>query len=86
MASAKLKELMKRADERTSDEKLALASHLREQARLGDDSQPRRKWSEIHGAAQYPMVGEDARTWVSRTRQESDEGRERFYLTARWSD
>ena len=57
MASAKLKELMKRADELTSDEKLELALLLIEQARQGDDSQPRRKWKEINGAGQYPLVG-----------------------------
>ena len=72
MASAKLKELMKRADELTSDEKLELALLLIEQARQGDDSQPRRKWKEINGAGQYPMVGEDAQAWVSRSRQESE--------------
>lgn len=72
MVSAMLKELMKRADELTPDEKLVLASHLIEQARLADDSQPRRKWSEIRGAAPYPVVGEDAQAWVSRTRQESE--------------
>lgn len=72
VASVKLKELMKRADELTADEKLELALHLIEQARQGDDSQPRRKWREINGAAQYPMVGEDAQAWVSRSRQESE--------------
>jgi hypothetical protein len=36
-----------------------------------------RKWSEIRGAAPYPLCGEDAQEWVSRTRAESDEGRGR---------
>ena len=37
----------------------------------------RRKWREIRGVVQSPMVGEDAQAWVSRTRQEGDQQRER---------
>ena len=32
-----------------------------------------RQWAEIAGAATYPLVGEDAQDWVSRTRLEGDE-------------
>ena len=35
-----------------------------------------RAWSEIEGASTYPMVGEDAQAWVTRTRREGDEYRE----------
>ena len=38
---------------------------------------PGRAWMEIRGIMPYPMCGEDAQAWVSRTRQESDEHRER---------
>jgi len=38
---------------------------------------PGRKWSEIAGIVPYPMFGEDAQEWVTRTRRESDEHRER---------
>jgi hypothetical protein len=36
-----------------------------------------RSWSEIRGIVPYPMCGEDAQQWVSRTRREADEQRER---------
>lgn len=36
-----------------------------------------RSWSEIAGAAVYPLVGEDAQAWVTRTRREGDKHRER---------
>lgn len=36
-----------------------------------------RSWSEIAGAAEYPLTGEDAQAWVTRTRREGDEHRER---------
>ena len=31
----------------------------------------RRSWSEIRGRVAYPLCGEDAQAWVSRTRSES---------------
>jgi hypothetical protein len=36
----------------------------------------RRLWREIRGIVAYPMCGEDAQAWVSRTRGEADEQRE----------
>jgi hypothetical protein len=37
----------------------------------------RRSWREIRGIVAYPMCGEDAQEWVSRTRREGDEQREK---------
>jgi hypothetical protein len=37
----------------------------------------RRTWREIRGSAPYPLCGEDAQAWVSRTRRESDAQRRR---------
>ena len=37
-----------------------------------------RAWSEIAGAAPYPMVGEDAQAWVTRTRREEEAERAEF--------
>jgi len=37
-----------------------------------------RSWSEIEGAAVFPLVGEDAQAWVTRTRREGDDRRERL--------
>jgi hypothetical protein len=36
----------------------------------------RRSWREIRGRAAYPLCGEDAQTWISRGRSESDEARD----------
>ncbi|MEJ6486342.1 hypothetical protein N0Y54_34645 [Nostoc punctiforme UO1] len=41
-------------------------------------AQPKRKWSDLKGKALYPLLGEDAAEWVSRTRREGDEHRERL--------
>ena len=45
-----------------------------------------RAWSEIAGTAPYPMVGEDAQAWVTRTRREGDEHRERMLNRGEASD
>ena len=34
-------------------------------------------WSEAEGMFSYPIMGEDAQEWVTRTRREGDEHRER---------
>jgi hypothetical protein len=41
------------------------ASHI-------DRAAPRRLWREIRGIVAYPMCGEDAQAWVSRTRREAE--------------
>src|SRR5437016_4832195 len=38
-----------------------------------NNTQCRRRWADIAGSAPYPLAGEDAQTWVSRSRQEDDE-------------
>ncbi|HXG11504.1 MAG TPA: hypothetical protein VNK04_17245 [Gemmataceae bacterium] len=44
---------------------------------------PGRSWSEIRGIVAYPMFGEDAQQWVSRTRREADEHREKQWRSIR---
>lgn len=77
MATDTLALMMKQSSELTVDEQLRLATYLVEQARRGYTPDRARKWSEICGAAPYPLAGDDAQEWVSRTRRESDDQRER---------
>lgn len=77
MASGDLDEIIRRAETLTPEELSNLIAHLAQKAReLSQAGGRRRQWSEIFGAASYPMVGEDAQQWVSRTRNEGDEHRE----------
>ena len=74
MASITLQELMQRSTELDDSEKLELISHLANSVRVGEGtSRPHYRWSDIEGALPYPMVGEDAQEWVTRSREESDE-------------
>ena len=78
MLSKELDEIVKKVEFLKTDEQLFLVSHLVGKLRIMyQDPQKRRKWSEICGSVPYPLFGEDAQDWVSRTRQESDEKREK---------
>ncbi|MEW6126195.1 MAG: hypothetical protein AB1757_03960 [Acidobacteriota bacterium] len=76
MAANLLDELIKQSEKLSPDEQLKLIAHLADRARRSyPSSKPRRQWKEICGVAPYPLVGEDAQDWVSRSRRESDENR-----------
>jgi hypothetical protein len=76
MSSRELLEIIERTEMLTPEERLQLLAHLTEKVRQGEGTQGRR-WSEICGAAENPLVGGDAQDWVSHARQTSDEGRAR---------
>ncbi|MGH9801828.1 MAG: hypothetical protein ACRD82_15810 [Blastocatellia bacterium] len=77
MATALLK-IMRQTEKLTADEQLELAATLIAQARKGAATpKPHRRWLELAGAAPDLMLGEDAQAWVSRTRQEGDDEREK---------
>ena len=78
MAASDLEDLIRQAEALSPEEQLRLVAHLAEKARQTDlSSRSRRSWDEICGAAPSPLLGEDAQTWVSRTRKEGEESRER---------
>ena len=67
------------ASQLSSAERLRLVERIvHDMAATGESatSGRRRSWSEIRGRVAYPLCGEDAQAWVSRTRSESDESRE----------
>lgn len=74
-----LQALLKQAEQLTLEEQLELISRLADQLRTQTTSpKPQRKWSDLKGMAPYPLMGEDAQEWVSRTRREGDEHRGRL--------
>ncbi|AFZ12014.1 hypothetical protein Cri9333_1105 [Crinalium epipsammum PCC 9333] len=76
MTHKTLLQLKQQADTLTLEEQLKLIAYLAEKARQTQPTiKPQQKWSEIRGLVSAPVFGEDAQTWVSRTRQEADEHR-----------
>ena len=66
-------ELLRQVDALQVEEQLRLASYLLERARQGVVLEKQQyKWSDICGLYAYPMLGEDAQAWVTRTRRELD--------------
>jgi hypothetical protein len=43
----------------------------------------RRAWREIRGGVPFPLCGEDAQAWVTRSRQEGEEQREQQWRSHR---
>jgi hypothetical protein len=77
MPTGALEDIIKQAEALTPEEQLRLISRLVERVRLFYAPAPaRRRWSEIAGAVTSPLLGEDAQSWVSRSRREADEHRQ----------
>lgn len=72
-----VQELKRQAESLSPAEKLDLGEYLVAQAQEPEPDAHPLRWSDVRGLVEYPMLGEDAQAWVSRTRAESDEARER---------
>lgn len=82
MASGDMWDVLRQAQQLPPEQQLELLARLAERIRnsYGDQLKPkrRRSWLELEGAAPYPLLGEDAQAWVTRTRREGDEHREQM--------
>jgi hypothetical protein len=77
--SLSLEKILSEIEQLTPENQLIVMGHLVEQIKKHiNQIQPKRTWSDLKGMAPYPLLGEDAQEWVSRTRQEGDEHRERL--------
>jgi hypothetical protein len=65
----------------STDEQLELAALLVKRARRGK-ALPGRRWLDVVGTAPYPLTGEDAQDWVTRTRQEGEDEREQQWRSS----
>lgn len=71
-----LEHLLQQVEQLTPEDRLELIRQIAQglkQSEVVVKAKPR--WSELKGMAPYPMMGEDAQEWVSRTRREGDEHR-----------
>ena len=74
MSAKELDELVKKVESLKPDEQLFLISHIARNLQEGCPKLKRhRKWREICGSIPYPFFGEDAQSWLSRTRSEGDD-------------
>lgn len=76
MSSAAYREIVELADKLAPDERLELIAHLAVGVCGGSPEDNRPSRLDLLGAVPYPALGDDAQAWVSRTRHESDDGRE----------
>ncbi|MBE9008282.1 hypothetical protein IQ259_25265 [Fortiea sp. LEGE XX443] len=72
--SPSLEKILNDIEQLTPEEQLTVMGHLVERVKKHiTQAQLKRKWSDLKGMAPYPLLGEDAQEWVSRTRREGDE-------------
>lgn len=64
-----LERILREVDSLTTEEIGELITRLQMKMKTAT---PRRRWAEIAGRAPYPLTGEDAQEWVSRTRRDAD--------------
>ena len=84
MATPLLDMLIRQFESLSVDEQLRLASYLVDRSRQAcAGPTPRYRWQDVRGIARYPLLGEDAQAWVSRTRQDDTEQRERAWKSER---
>jgi hypothetical protein len=77
--SPSLEKILSEIEQLTPEEQLIVMGHLVERVKKHISQAPaKRKWSDLKGMAPYPLLGEDAQKWVSRTRTFGDEHRERL--------
>lgn len=75
-----LAQVLREIEQLNPEEQLQVISHaaklIKHQTATRRKSQ--RKWLDIAGNAPYPLVGEDAQEWVTRTRGEAQQYRDRL--------
>ncbi len=77
LMSPLLEKILSEIEQLTPEEQLTVMGHLVERMKKNiTKPQAKPKWSVLKGMAPYPLSGEDAQEWVSRTRREGDEHRE----------
>ncbi|HOF86564.1 MAG TPA: hypothetical protein PLZ36_00490 [Armatimonadota bacterium] len=79
MASRELRAILKQAEALSPEERQELLDQLHEQVAADHRAVGQRiSLLDIAGIAPYPLLGEDAQEWVSRTRREGDEHRRKL--------
>ena len=76
MALQNIDQILKRAGKLTPSERLLLASRLIQGVRNEIPAGKRhKKWQDAAGLLKYPALGEDAQTYISRSRKADDDHR-----------
>jgi hypothetical protein len=79
MSTTDYDRVLREAERLPPDQQRALIERLTDRLRGSEEHEEEEKerprWEDFEGTAPYPLCGEDAQGWVSRTRREADEGR-----------
>lgn len=78
MSLQNIDQILKHADKLTPSERLLLASRLIQGVRSDLPAEiSKRKWRDVEGILPHPALGEDAQTYISRSRRADNDHRAR---------
>jgi hypothetical protein len=73
MKASPYEEILREAEQLSREEQWRLVEDMLVRLRVQESAGATRpRWADYAGRAPYPMCGEDAQAWVSRTRAEAD--------------
>jgi hypothetical protein len=76
MSAQDIERVLREVEDLTPDEQRTLIDRLMTRLRAREQNGGKRpRWEDYEGTAPYPLCGEDAQQYISRTRQESDDRR-----------
>jgi hypothetical protein len=75
-----LAQVLREIEQLNPEEQLEVISHATElvKRQTVTHKKPQRKWLDIAGNAPYPLVGEEGQEWLTRTRGEAQQHRDRL--------
>lgn len=76
--SLPLEEVLRNIDQLSTVEQLKVVSYISDRLKQREFHQPQRKWLDLIGTVPYPLLGEDAQEWVSRSRGEDQAKRDQL--------
>lgn len=76
--SLPLEEVLRGIDQLSTLEQLEVVSYISDRLKRHELQKPKRKWLDLIGTVPYPLLGEDAQVWVSRSRSEDQEQRDQL--------
>lgn len=76
MSTTEYQRILREAKHLPPDDQRKLIEQLEARLRARQETGKKRpRWEDLAGTAPYPLCGEDAQQWVTRTRKEADDRR-----------
>lgn len=76
--SLPLEKILRSIDQLSTLEQLEVVIYISDRLKQHEQQKPKRKWLDLAGIVPYPFLGEDAQTWISRSRCQDQQKRDQL--------